>query len=699
MLQKWAAIAAIGLSSLIALSSDAQPVHSPPIIRSERMSDPGHGRWWSWLQTEYRLGKGREYDRLLRDILSDARHLKPSQAAARAREVITWAKSHRADGLEPVLLAYWDCAAGARTAFVKDLATVRFKAQPLPHMYVRIGACQYLQDRKIRGEAVRAVFKGLTVVGSEELLTSNLRKLLQNPTMTSGLCNLAPRINQCGQPTAEDLIRQAACKEFGVPGGPGILETMCQEAHYQNAPAPASSAPTPRYPFDPSLAPTGTGPDGTCGPKTLTDALRSACQMSAGASAGGAAAGDPLDAFSQAECDAGTPAEALQIENVTDLMNQCYGTPDEQTTDKLADEGASWADHVITHAIAHITDHVLELEPPYSVGTVVTVKLIIETAEHIWGDIFKPLSEGVVQQAFGTSTGTTSSRGTSASDTSSSSSGSGSASSSSSSGTSTTSDSNSSSSSSSSTSTTSDSNSSSSSSSSTSTTSGSNPPSSSSTTSSGGSPSAPSSGTASARGGDLGGGLPFDPNNAACQKLASMGVLLGRKDDATYQSIFGKKGPSRNPVTFPSDSSPRKPDTGGSCLAPDDASGASHCESAYECEGFSALDPSTCQCSTNININTAIAKLTANPHCVSTFCAEGEVPSGPACACSASAKPPQGSPPVPPVQNEVMATIRQLVANQFNSSGKVAIPTVYSVANDGRPLAVPQRGEPPAPLR
>lgn len=388
----------IELLLLWGTSSPAQAPHVALPSEPTRTLTVTSSQQWLWVQTAYNKRNGRAYDRLLRVILSDARHLNAKQAASREEALLVWVnKNGAADGLEPVLLAYWDCAKGERTPTLnKKLGAVRFKNSPAPHMYMRMGSCQRLYDRRVRGEAVRAVFGNFAKAQSATQQEADLRNLLKDASISSALCQVPPRKNQCGQVSAEDLIREEACRQFGVPGGPGILEQLCQQEQAREA-ANGSEAST----FA-AGAPTGTGPNGDCGPKTLSGALQSACNMAAGASNGGAASGDGLDSSAEATCVAGTSSEVTDTNKIAQLMNDCYGDPTEQTANKLAEDGAGsilW-DHIVGEILEHTAEKLGDVALAGGVSLAAAGVLWLEGMAHVYTEIFQEV-DAINQQQCG----------------------------------------------------------------------------------------------------------------------------------------------------------------------------------------------------------------------------------------------------------------------------------------------------------
>lgn len=49
-----------------------------------------------------------------------------------------------------------------------------------------------------------------------------------------------------------------------------------------------------------------------------------------------------------------------------------------------------------------------------------------------------------------------------------------------------------------------------------------------------------------------------------------MGLLNGRMDNSIYSAVFGKKGPSLGPVSYPVDPPAKAIDEAGSCLMPEE---------------------------------------------------------------------------------------------------------------------------------
>lgn len=169
-----------------------------------------------------------------------------------------------------------------------------------------------------------------------------------------------------------------------------------------------------------------------------------------------------------------------------------------------------------------------------------------------------------------------------------------------------------------------------------------------------------------------------------------MGLLNGRMDNSIYSAVFGKKGPSLGPVSYPVDPPAKAIDEAGSCLMPEDTNGSGRCQSPELYDGLTAMDPVTCRCTHSMGTNTSMARLGANLRCSTVRCQEG-VATGLACACG---KSPSGRTvgigaggPTPPVE-DVTRTATALIGSQFskrlNAEGKCVIPSVNSLSQAGR---------------
>ena len=189
------------------------------------------------IQNAYFSNDGEHYQTLLKHEVRLARRSLGEICVERLATLADLGCAGSLDGLASLVMIYHDCVVNSEdsrltTRHRHALEAIdqcgQFVQSPKPNLDLIFAVYNGFPISGVRAESVRAVFNHLMDRPIHELMTLDLIELLGRDEMNRELCSLPTRNNEFGQTAIEDVVRLAACRLYGTPGGVIRMAAICE---------------------------------------------------------------------------------------------------------------------------------------------------------------------------------------------------------------------------------------------------------------------------------------------------------------------------------------------------------------------------------------------------------------------------------------------------------------------------------------